>query len=71
MLIGPEARSAHGTCMSDIEGVMLHVPGGQVDDPEQTGAFSRISGSELEAAGLLRASDALECFACATPLTRV
>ena len=63
MLIGPEARSAHGTCMSDIEGVILHVPRGQVDDPERIAAFSRISGCELAAAGLLCASDALERIA--------
>ena len=54
MLIGPGARSAHGIRVADIEGVILQVPRGQVDDPERIGAFSRISGRELEAAGLLR-----------------
>ena len=68
MLIGPGARSAHGARVSDIEGVILHVRGGQVDDPHQTGAFSRISGHELEAAGLLRASDALARSARDAPL---
>ncbi len=71
MLIGPGARSAHGTRESAIEGVVLQVPRGQLDDPERVGAVSRISGHELEAAGLLREYDALARSVRAAPLTDV
>jgi lipopolysaccharide biosynthesis glycosyltransferase len=70
MLIGPGARSAQGTRVSDIEGVMLQAPErGQVDGPRQSDALSRIGWRELEAVGLLRATDALERIARDAPPT--